>query len=190
MKSQDLICVIDVQNVYLPGEEWACPTIGTAMQNISRILEHASPEQVIFSRFVKPESPFGRWQTYNDKYRAINDNAWLNELAEPLRSRREKEGFRIFDKSVYSLMKVPEARSAAQQATKAGGRIVLTGVVAECCVLSTAFEAIDLGCEVIYLTDAVSGLDDDKEAGSTLMLKGLSPVHTQILTTDKYLAEG
>ena len=187
MKPQDLICVIDVQNVYLPGEAWACPTIGTAMQNIDRILDRASHEQVIFSRYVKPEHPFGRWQTYNEKYQAINDDAWLNELAEPLRSRREKEGYRLFDKSVYSLMKVPEAKNAALAATQAGGRLVLTGVVAECCVLSTAFEAIDLGCEVIYLTDAVSGLDNEKEAGSALMLKGLSPVHTRLLTTEAFL---
>ena len=189
MKPQDLICVIDVQNVYLPGEQWACPTMQTAMENISCILDHAARDQVLFSRFVKPVNPFGRWNTYNEKYQAVNDDAWLNELAEPLQSRQKADRYRLCDKSVYSLMKVPEAREAALKATAAGGRLVLTGVVAECCVLSTAFEAIDLGCEIIYITDAVSGLDEAKESGSALMLQGLSPVHTQLLTTEEYLGE-
>lgn len=190
MNDHDLICVIDVQNVYLPGEEWACPHIHRAVTNISRILDRAAKEQVIFSRFVKPEQPFGRWKTYNEKYRKINESKYLNELVEPLKKRQEEMQYPLFDKSVYSLMKVSKVRDAAKRATEAGGRIVLTGVVAECCVLFTAFEAIDYGCEVIYVTDAVAGLDDAREEGSILMLQGLSPVHTQLMTTDTYLQSG
>ena len=66
---------------------------------------------------------------------------------------------------------------------------VLTGVVAECCVLSTAFDAIDLGCEFIYVTDAVSGFDRPREDASILMLSGLSPLHGKIMDTGSYLKE-
>ena len=54
-------------------------------------------------------------------------------------------------------------------------RLVITGVVAECCVLSTCFEAIDLGCKIIYLSDAVVGIDDDTEKSIVKVLIGLFP---------------
>ena len=95
----------------------------------------------------------------------------------------------VFEKSVYSSLKVPEVKRAALEATARGGRVVLTGVVAECCVLSTAFDAIDLGCEFIYVTDAVSGFDRPKEDASILMLSGLSPLHGRIMDTGSYLNE-
>ena len=61
-------------------------------------------------------------------------------------------------------MSIPEVRAAAEAAE----RVVLTGVVSECCVLSTAFAAIDMGCHVVWLKDAVSGFDRDKERGAEL----------------------
>ncbi|MEE8885106.1 MAG: isochorismatase family cysteine hydrolase [Eubacteriales bacterium] len=188
MNKNDLILVIDMQNVYLPGEEWACPRTMEAAQNILRLLDHVPDDRVIFSRFVKPAEPFGRWKTYNEKYAAVNDSIWLNELVEPLKEAVEDKKYTVYDKSVYSLMKTAEVHDAALAATAKGGRIVLTGVVAECCVLSTAFEAIDLGCEIIYVTDAVAGLDEPKEKASELTLSGLSPVHTHLCTTDEYIA--
>ena len=82
-------------------------------------------------------------------------------------------------------MSIPEVRAAAEAAE----RVVLTGVVSECCVLSTAFAAIDMGCHVVWLKDAVAGFDRDKERGAELMLEGLSPVHTTLMTTEEYLGE-
>ena len=187
-KNQDLLLVIDMQNVYLPGEEWACPSTMDAADNILRLLPLFSGDRVIFSRFIAPEKPFGRWQTYNEKYAGINSSRYLNDLIDPIRRVTENGSYPVYDKSVYSLMKVPEAGKAALDVTSAGGRLVLTGVVAECCVLSTAFEAIDLGCEVIYVTDAVAGLDEPKEKASELMLRGLSPVHTHLMTTEEYIS--
>lgn len=43
---------------------------------------------------------------------------------------------------------------------KKARHLVISGVVAECCVLSTVLSAIDAGCKVIYLTDAVAGLSE------------------------------
>jgi nicotinamidase-related amidase len=50
--------------------------------------------------------------------------------------------------------------------------VVVTGVVAECCVLSTVMELIDAGIYTVYLTDGVSGLDREKEAATELILSG------------------
>ena len=39
MKTRDLLLVIDLQNVYLPGEEWACPSMPEAVKNIAKIID-------------------------------------------------------------------------------------------------------------------------------------------------------
>ena len=78
------------------------------------------------------------------------------------------EAYPIYDKSTYSSFQVPAIRQAARKAD----RIILTGVVSECCVLSTFFEGIDLGCKLIWLTDATSGLNPILEA-ETCILQGI-----------------
>ena len=80
-------------------------------------------------------------------------------------------------------MTVPQIREEALKHK----RLVITGVVAECCVLSTCFEAIDLGCKIIYLSDAVAGIDDDTEKSVVKVLIGLFPLHVEIMTTSQYL---
>jgi nicotinamidase-related amidase len=90
----------------------------------------------------------------------------------------------LYSKSVYSSLAIPEVLSAAREAD----RVVVTGVVAECCVLSTVLALIDEGIYTIYLTDAVSGFDVPKEEATKLILSGLSPLHLKMMTVDEYLA--
>lgn len=187
MKENDLILVIDMQNVYLAGEPWACLDTEGAAENIVRIVRRAkeelSPSQVIFTKYIAPEHPAGAWKDYNRAYADINADPYLNAMLPSIQD--ISEGHPVFEKSTYSAVSVPAIRDAAIRSE----RLVLTGVVSECCVLSTAFAAIDLGCHVLWLYDAVSGFDTPKERGAELMLQGLSPVHTSFMTTDGYLAE-
>ena len=67
--------------------------------------------------------------------------------------------------------------------------MVITGVVAECCVLSTVMALIDEGIPVVYLTDAVSGVSADTQAAVELILAGMEPVHVRLMTTAAYLQE-
>ena len=53
----------------------------------------------------------------------------------------------------------------------------MSGVVAECCVLSTVFALIDMGKYVIYLKDGVAGLDIETEKAVEKVLSGLEPLH-------------
>ena len=82
-------------------------------------------------------------------------------------------------------MAIPAVRRAAERA----GRVAVTGVVSECCVLSTCLSAIDLGCCVVYLRDACSGIDNARERAVLDVLDGLSPPHVTIMDTAEYLAE-
>ena len=82
-------------------------------------------------------------------------------------------------------MKIPEVVQAAKKAD----HIVLTGVVAECCVIATMMETIDLGCPVIYLTDAISGQSAEKEAQIRALAESFAPVHTAVERSEEYLTE-
>ena len=142
----DLLLVIDMQNVYLPDQPWACETVAHTKANILKLLEKNPENQTIFTRYIAAEHPVGTWKTYNELNRKINEDPWMNELMDGIKE--AAEAYHIYDKSTYSSFQVPAIRQAARKAD----RIILTGVVSECCVLSTFFEGIDLGCKLIWLT--------------------------------------
>lgn len=178
----DLLLAIDMQNIYTKGQQWACLDTEGAAERIKSVISSRKCRNVIFTRFLATEHPFGVWADYNRKYSDINHNAWANEMVPQLAE--VIEDYRLYTKSVYSSLAIPEVYAAAKQA----GRVVVTGVVAECCVLSTVLALMDAGIYVVYLTDAVSGLSREKEAATELILSGLSPLQIALMTTEEYLA--
>lgn len=169
-----------MQNVYTRGQEWACLDTEGAAERIRRILS-ADCADVVFTKYIAAEYPSGVWADYNRKYQQINSDPWLNQLVDGLRETAER--YPCYEKSVYSSLAIPEVRAAAERA----GRVVVSGVVAECCVLSTVLELIDAGIYVVYLTDGVSGLDRPKEEATELILSGLAPLHLCFMTVEEYL---
>ena len=192
MKKEDLILVIDLQKVYMPGQPWACGNIPGAVLNVSKLLdrvidmEDAAPSAML-TRFIAAdqEDAEGVWAEYNKVNREINENPVMEEFIPGIA--RYVEEFPYFDKCTYSCFSQPYVRAAADKAMVHGGDIVLTGVVAECCVLSTFFQGADLGYHFIYLMDACAGLDDETEAAVQKVLEGLSPLHVELMTTEEYL---
>ena len=45
----DLLLVIDMQNVYLPDQPWACETAARTKENILKLLENHPKDQTIFT---------------------------------------------------------------------------------------------------------------------------------------------
>lgn len=180
---RDLLLVIDMQNVYTAGQPWACCGVEAAAARIRALLDAQVCGQVFFTRFLPPARPEGVWAEYNQVNAAINAdpfaNAMMPEFAPYLNH------YPLLDKSVYSSFAIPEVAEAARRARQ----VVLTGVVAECCVLATALAGIDLGHRMVYLTDAVAGLTSQTEAQARDILSCLSPLHTRIMTTGEYLRE-
>lgn len=181
----DLLLVIDMQNAYTAEGPWTCPNMARATEQIIALIESGRFSDVVFTRFDAPQDPVGTWKDYNVINREVNEDEWMNEMVPELAPYLTQ--YSVFSKSTYSSMTVPEIREAAEQCTARGGSVVLTGVVSECCVLSTAFETIDLGCPVIYITDACAGCSDDLEAAVVSVLAGLDYVQTTILDTAAYL---
>ena len=89
----------------------------------------------------------------------------------------------LFHKSTYSSLSNPELRALISEYD----RVVVTGVVAECCVLSTVFSLIDAGVPFLYIRDAVSGLNEKTESETEDILSGLVQVHGEIMNTDEYI---
>lgn len=187
MKPTDLILVIDMQNVYLPDAPWGCVTFHRSCDRIaallSAVLSDPEPPAALFTAFFSDPNAEGVWKTYNRVYRDVNSNPWMGEIVDGLKP--FLASFPIYRKSVYSSMQIPDVRWLAERA----GRIILTGVISECCVLFTCMEAIDMGCQVVYLRDACSGDDPTKEEAVLTVLSGLVPLHVTIMDTDEYLSE-
>jgi nicotinamidase-related amidase len=179
--ANDLLLVIDMQNIYTAGQEWACLDTEGAAQRIKKIIRSGKCREAIFTCFLPPESPVGVWADYNKKYAHINENAWGNSMLPEFEE--ELTHYPLYSKSVYSSLAIPEVYEAAKKAD----RVIVTGVVAECCVLSTVMQLIDAGIYTVYLTDAVSGFDIPKEDATKLILSGLSPLHVAMMTTEEYL---
>ena len=144
---------------------------------------------VLLTRYIAPadEDAQGVWADYNRENRAINENPVMNEFIPAIA--RYVEEFPYIDKCTYSCFSNEYVRVAADRSMVHGGRIVLCGVVAECCVLSTFFEGTDAGYRFVYLTDACAGVDDDSERAVQTILQGLSPLHVELMTTAEYINE-
>lgn len=91
---------------------------------------------------------------------------------------------KVVDKSTYSAMK-SEQVLAAMKGKKA---IVLTGVTAECSVLSTMMDAIDMGCEVVYLYDCIARQSAEVDANVRGLAELYMPIHTTVMSSEEYLA--
>lgn len=180
---KDLLLVIDVQNVYFPGQPWACPSLPRTVENIRRLLDSPACGQqydVLFTRYLASGEPKGRWASYNSEYRDINEDACLSEIASPLKPYLKK--WPLLDKCTYSSCYIPQIREAVSRFD----RILLSGVVAECCILSTMMGLIDEGAHVCYLKDAVSGQSPEWEERIEKIAASFAPIHTEVLTTEEY----
>lgn len=182
--SKDLLLIIDMQNIYTTGQEWACLDTEGAADRLNQIIDSGKCQDVIFTRFLAAEHPTGVWEKYNEKYSDINANVWGNAMLPQFEEALQK--YPLYTKSVYSSLAIPEVLAACQEAD----RVIVGGVVAECCVIATVWALIDAGIPTVYLTDGVSGFDRAKEAATELTLSGLCPLHVELMTVADYLAEG
>ena len=181
--AEDLLVIVDFQNVYLPGKPWACPTMEQAMANTVKIVKSPYAPEYVLTRFAAPENPVGCWVTYNGTYADINADAFLCGFPDAIKEIAAED--RVIVKSTYSSMDSQQLLALATGRK----RIVLAGVVAECCVLATMMDAMDLGYEVVYLYDCISGCTAEYEQSIRALAEMFSPVHTRVLSSGEYLQQ-
>ena len=178
----DLLLVIDMQNVYGKNQKWACWQSERISENIIKIIE-SKKCNVAFTSFVENKKAKGVWKNYNAENRDVNSDKFLCDYIPCLLPYLSR--FPLFKKSTYSSLKNKKLKKLCHKAK----RVIICGVVAECCVLSTIFELIDEGIYTIFIKDAVSGIDQTHDQAVETILLGLSPLHVKIMTTSEYLEE-
>lgn len=183
----ELFLIVDMQNVYKKGQPWECRNMDTVIKNILKILPSNGkmaayhPDAVVFTRYIAPAEPSGTWKKYNQTYASINADPFMSELIDELKPYQQL--FPVYDKSTYSSCTIPQL----QDHLKNTKRVIIAGVVAQCCILTTITGLIDRGIEVVYLKDAVAGQSEDFEKMTEAIVHSFSPIHTQIMTVDEYL---
>lgn len=185
MPDKDLLLIVDMQNVYLPGYPWACPSLPSAICRIQMLLNSPSCGKhydVIFTRHIASRQPQGRWKLYNRNTRSVNQDPFLCQLIPSFQPYLEI--WPCYDKSVYSACSIRQITKRLTQYR----RILLCGVVAECCILATAEDLIDTGVQLIYLKDAVAGQEPEYEHIICRLMERFVPVHTLVMTAEDYLA--
>lgn len=176
---KDLIIVIDMQNAYLQGMPWACADMERTIANIKTLLD--SGIEAAFTVFVPPRDPKGAWNEYCRVNREIDEDEHANALMDDFSLYAGR--FPVYSKSVYSSLGSPGLRDLL----KGYDRAVITGVVAECCVLSTVTALVDEGIPFVYISDAVSGLTDESGREAESIVSYFCPVHGAVMDTEAYL---
>lgn len=171
MNSKSALLVIDMQNVYLPQNDWACKNIYEKIQNIEKRISQFPRNNVFFTKYLATKSPQGQWCDYNKIYAHINSNPYLNDYIDDLKQYVTDDN--SFEKSTFSSL----SNNRLFDKLNEFSAIYVTGVIAECCVLSTVFSLIDMGKKVIYCSDAIAGKNPETENAVITILKELSPLH-------------
>ena len=179
----DLLIVIDMQNVYQEGQPWGCRDTSGVWQRIRKLIDKEIVDNVIFTQYLPPKEPVGTWKIYNEENREINEDPWMSELIEGVKPYADQ--YPLFSKDKYSSYTNDEVRKLAAKAK----RVLLAGVVAECCVLFTLLSGIDAGDKMIYLTDACTGLNQENEDMVEQLARYYQPMHTQVMTCEEYCRE-
>lgn len=177
----DKLAVIDMQKVYEEGAPWACEGFGDVCANIVRLIEADVFADVCFTRFVLPDIPRGSWLRYQAKYMGIHTDSSYGEVTERLAPFVSDHP--TFDKAGYSSYR----SDAFAEWADGANRLVVCGVIAECCVLATVLDAAERGADIIYLTDACASTSTDKLRMAEVILTEDFAPHVTLMTTDKYL---
>lgn len=169
----DKVLVIDMQNVYSAGNPWECTGFSNTEDNIVRLLNRVDKSNVYVTKFLAPENPTGTWVNYNKCNAEVNEDAYLNELTDKIKGNMGEA--KVFSKSTYSSFYNIDRED----------RLVLCGVVSECCVLATLLDAIGKCREIIYLKDCVAGQIDERYL--IYVIEELKAQSVKVMTLEEYL---
>ena len=165
------LLVIDMQNIYLPGEKWECGSILSAIDYIDGFINEFDKKDVFFTEFLTSKNPVGVWKDYVEKYSDVAYDDYLNDYIDKLKKYINKDN--MYSKSTYSSMTNVELKNKLEEY----GTIYVTGVTCDCCVLATVYDLIDMGKKVIYCKKGISGYTKKEEQAVVDSLNGLSPLH-------------
>lgn len=180
---------IDMQRLFDKGSDWEVDWMRRVLPNVVHLVE-MFPARTVFTRFITPETlddAPGAWRRYYEKWPQM-----LRRNLDPdmLRLLPELElhlpDARIFDKPVYSPWMDGRLHRMLQQDRI--DTLIVTGGETDVCLLAAIIGAVDLGYQVIVVSDAVcSSTDDTHDAAMELYAKRFGQ-QIEIIETDKLIA--
>ena len=169
-----IFAFIDFQCVFSPEQNtsWCVPKFNQALQTAMLTCEKLKPNCVpIATAYIPPNDIKGIWKTYFDKYPDIPRNP-CNKIFD-------------IDSSISGIDKL---RYAGFSKWKSLAKIFkhelehdpenilyLCGVATDCCVLSTALEAVESGIKVCIIKDGCASGDDATHERALKIMEGYSP---------------
>ena len=168
--------VIDHQPAFAhPDSPWFCSALAEATRRIEELVPLYG-DRVLFTRFVPPAEPQGSWRDYYEHWRfAVEPDAdWLWPVSHPW-AHRPSIASHTFSKWTS------EARAFFGDETE----ISLCGVSPHCCVMGTAFAAIDAGARVRVISDACAAKSPDVQARALDVLASRAPQLTIVTTAEE-----
>jgi nicotinamidase-related amidase len=179
MSTEPLLVVIDMQEIFRdPESPWATPRFDELAGPLGRLADRFG-RRVVFTRFVLPERIGGSWVPYYDRFAEVTrpERAPWFELAEPYGSWATE----TLDKPTFSAWGAELLAAAGEPST-----LVLTGVATDCCVISTALEAVDAGAFVRIVADACAGSSREAHDAALSIMGGYAP-QIAVTTVDEEL---
>jgi nicotinamidase-related amidase len=173
--AQEWLMVIDHQPAFAhPDSPWFCAAMVDVAPKIAR-LAPLFGDRVIFTRFVPPAEPFGSWVDYYRRWDfALNPASdWLWDLSDEWRGKPSIANH-TFSKWIDS----------AKTLFGPDPKVTMCGVSTDCCVLATAFAAVDDGAQIRVVADACAAGSDEIQNAALAMMSSRAP-QLSITTTDE-----
>ena len=139
------LLVIDHQPAFAhPDSPWFCPALAEVTPRIGRLVAHFG-DRVLFTRFLPPAVPVGSWLQYYQlwDFALQPGGEWLWPVSAPWA-----------DRPSIASHTFSKWNDAARAFFGPDPEVVMCGVATDCCVLGTAFAAVDDGVQVRLVADA------------------------------------
>jgi nicotinamidase-related amidase len=177
-----VFAVIDMQNAFAsPDSPWKTERIEQIVGPI-KALSAAYAPGVVYTRFVAPAQPQGAWVPYYEDWpfalQPADAPIWdiMPDLADDAAQVAGTDGHG------GTITATTFSKWGAELAELVGpeGRLVLSGVSTDCCVISTALAAADGGAQVQVVAEACAGLDDESHAKALDIMSLYGPLITVV----------
>ena len=170
------LVVVDLQRAFAdPGSPWFAPGVASVASVVADLVTRFGP-RAVFTRFVPPRDVVGSWRSYCERWRfaAGTHDSDLWSLIEPW-NRATSISSHTFSKWIPELQAVVGPYPT----------IVLCGVSTDCCILATAFAAVDGGAHVRVVADACAARTPELHEAALQMMRGRAPQLTVVTSREE-----
>ena len=172
-----IFAFIDFQHVFSPEENtsWCVPkfhsALKTALSTWTKLKDKVIP---VATSYIPPCHISGIWKKYFDEYPNIpkdpsNDIYNLDSNISKIDIYKP----RVTSFSKWNILQDLFQNDLSKNDTE--NTLYLCGVATDCCVLSTALDAVDAGVKVILINDACASGNDENHERALKIMQGYYP---------------